>query len=196
MEVASVPLAARLRTPRILWGAMLASVGMYAGLIVSGALESGPVKQSHDGGGPLPLPILFGLPVALAVASFVVPRVLHRQAIARAQFEIEERPMNVAPTNYRSASGRYRQFTPAVYAAALPLFFVPFILSLALSESIALLGVVGAATGVPQLYCLPLFGVSALLIAIRFPTWSGVVAPIEKQHDAVAPPFPDADRSA
>ena len=184
MDAPPITLAARIRAPRILWGAMLASVGVYAGLIVSGALGSGAE------GDPLPLPLLFGLPVALAIASFVLPRVIHGQAIARTKFEIDERPMNVAPTNYLSASGRYRQLTPGVYAAALPLFFTPFILSLALSEAIAVLGVAGAAMGVPPIYCLPLLGVSALLIAVRFPTWRAIVAPIEKQHDAVAPPMP------
>ena len=184
MDQPPIALAARMRTPRILWGAMLASVGIYAGLIVSGALGSGADAD------PLPLPLLLSLSVALAIASFVLPHVLHRQAIARAKFEIDERPMNVAPTNYRSASGRYRQLRSGVYAAALPLFFTPFILSLALSEAVAVLGVAGASTGVSPMYCLPLLGVSALLIAVRFPTWSAVVGPIEKRHDAVAPPMP------
>jgi hypothetical protein len=175
--------AARLQTARILWGAMLASTAAYAGVLLGGAVP--PVPD----GPTLPLPILIAVAASCAIASFLVPGILHRSALAKATFEIEELPLNMAPTGYRTEGLKYRRLTRAIYDSALRYYFTPLILSLALSESVATFGLVGAFTGQPILYCLPFIAAGALLIAVRFPTWRAAIAPIEKQCDAVAPPL-------
>ncbi len=176
-------MAARIRVPRIVWGAMLASLGAYAAAIVTS------VQGAPPGGELLPLPVLIGLAASCAIASFVAPSLVHRQAIARATIAVEELPLNTAPTGYRSTGGRYLRLTPAVYDIALALYFTPLILSLALSEAVAIFGVLAGFSGMPPTHWAPFLGASALLIAVRFPTWRAAIAPIEKHTGAVAPPM-------
>lgn len=180
-------LAARIMTARVLWAAMLASTGVYAGILVAGVVPPPPDAA------PVPWPILLGAAGLCAVASFIVPGLVHRSALTKTTFEVEELPLGEAPTGYRTAGDKYRRLTPAAYDAALRIYFTPLILALALSEAVALFGFVGALTGQPIMYCLPFLGIGALLIALRFPTWHTILAPIEKQTNAVAPPPGTAD---
>lgn len=179
---------ARLRVARNLWASMLASVGVYAGLLASGAVVTSPDAQ------PVPLAILLSAAAASAVASVLVPPFLHRRTIARTTFAIDELPLTSAPTGYRDTSGHFRQLAPAVYDVALALYFVPFIVGLALAESVAIFGFVGVVTGHPLAIGLGFFAVSGVLVAMRFPTRQAAIAPIEKHTAALAPPIPETER--
>ncbi len=174
--------AARLMVPRILWLSMLTSIVFYGGILFSGAVPPPPETPA------IPLPMLLAIALSCAVASFLVPVFLHRSALAKVEFEVDELPLQEAPTGYRTAGTSYRRLSPSVYDSAMRLYSAPFIVSLALSEAVALFGFIGAYTGQPIPYCLPFLGVGALLIAVRFPTWRAALAPIEKQTSAVAPP--------
>ena len=146
--------------PRILWAALLGSQALYVALIVLGVLEA-PSEPAD----PIMLPALGAVALGTSVASFVVPRILHRSAIAQA-----------LPAVQHQGSGEL-----AVIRAAYQAGMSPFIVSLALSEAVALYGLVLAALGFPVLYCLPFSGLGAMLTLVRFPTESAFLAPFEER---------------
>jgi len=174
-----------LRTTRILWFALLLSVFLYAGLPFTGLLP--PAK------GP-PLPImsyaLAAMSLALAVTSFLLPKTIYSGALRATQVETTE---EVAPSafseQYRAATPKARVFVDpnAAKSKAYAVFFTPFILSLALSEAIALFGLVLASLGFDKVVYLPFFGVGAVLIALRFPNEASILAAFERAHGASFP---------
>lgn len=160
-----------MQVPRIMWGAMFASTVMF--LVVLLVVKP---QQTPDNA------LLLGLgAVALITAalSFAIPRNLHIQALARTKLEISEEPDESGmpmPGNPRTR----RVFANPKQAAtrAIMLWQTPFILSLALSESVSIYGFVLGFVGFPLPVVLPFFVVSWLLFAVRFPTESKVLNPL------------------
>ena len=62
-----------LRIPKVLWAAMLASTGVYGGLILSGTLP-------RAGDDPMLGWVLFGVAMVTAVMSFALPAFFRRNA--------------------------------------------------------------------------------------------------------------------
>ncbi|MCA9595508.1 MAG: hypothetical protein KC776_19470 [Myxococcales bacterium] len=173
-----------LGVPRILWGAIFGSTFVFVFMMLV-------VHPENPGPPPPMLPPMFAL-VALttAVMSFVVPRVQYRQAVARVKLdtieEMADAGSDVLP--YRSGPKR-RVFAKPDEARrkAFLLFQTPFILSLALSESIALFGFVLGFMGFASWIAYPFFGVSWVLFALRFPTEDKVLRPFEAGTGAYFP---------
>jgi hypothetical protein len=125
--------------------------------------------------------------VVLAALSFVLPRRMHRQALARQQLAIyaEPDPGGFA-SFYRQAAPTRKVFADreAAYRAAAMCFQTPYILALALGEAVALQGFVLALLGAAPEMWAPLFTAGFLLILIRFPTERRIVGPLEEALEA------------
>ncbi len=128
--------------PRILWLAMLGTHALYLAILVMGLYERPPEPPD-----PIILVALAGAALGTAVASFVVPAVLRKNAGA---------PVAADPDVAR------RQ--------ALSAALTPFILSLALSEAVSVMGLVVGFNGHPAFAWAPFLACGALLVAVRFPT--------------------------
>ena len=172
-----------LQTPRILWFSFLNATVIMAVV----AFIAKPDVQEPPA---LMLPILAGVALVSALLSIFMPRSQHRAALQRVQLriteEIEPGGSDVLP--YREQPKR-RVFADPKDAErrAVRLFNTPFVLAMAFSESIATLGLALAMMGYPPTQAVPFFGVSALLVAVRFPTRNKVLRPLEKAQNAVFP---------
>ncbi|MFO0681867.1 MAG: hypothetical protein U0234_07450 [Sandaracinus sp.] len=147
-------------TPRILWAALLFSQAIYVALIAGGILEAPSAPPD-----PMMLPVLGVVALGTAVVSFVLPRILHRNAVAQAMPTIQHQGMGDL------------SLLRAAYQAG----FAPLIVSLALSEAVGIYGLVLAALGFPLLYCLPFSALGGVLTLVRFPTERGFLAPFEER---------------
>ncbi len=171
--------------PRILWGALLASQVIYVVMLsVPGLLERGA------GGVPDPtfLPPLAIAAGGVAIASFVAPMIFRRSALARASVETREIPDPEALQGFRRAATMREYVDPSAarkHAAALA--FVPFVLSLALSEAISIFGFLAGFTGSPVEHWAPFFAAGMTLTAIRFPTERSFFGPFEAKTGIALP---------
>ncbi len=175
-------MASTLRMSRILWGALLWSCVLYA-IVAFVARPADAVPQ------PILLPLLSVAAVVVAVLSFVIPRITYASA-ARSMTNkpaiVERGAMPVDAAHFRSSgtSGPVFADAPAAEAAARKLYQTTLILGIALSEAVALFGIVLAFTGFGPVVFLPFVAAGAVLIAIRFPTRDAVVSPFEKVFGA------------
>lgn len=151
-----------LTTPRIIWAALLGSQGIYVALLVGGLLQPPPEPPE-----PIMLTVISAVAMVVAAISIVLPRVMHAQG-ARALVHKEP----ALPDHGRQAALR----------RALQLGFAPWILSIALSEAVAIFGLVLGAIGFPLLSCAPFFAAGILLTLIRFPTAGRFLQPLEDAY--------------
>jgi len=179
-----------LRVPRILWAALLTSCVVYGGLIASGVLTQGreePIVLD------LTMTLVFAIcAVGAAATSFLLPASLLRQALAQsaAGVTIEERADTDATTLFRDAAPRVRTIASPAEARAIFVgrFFVAFILSLALSEAVAIFGLAGHVAGfLPTSVALVFVGAGIALQALRFPSAARCVALTERAWNASWP---------
>ncbi|MDC3952395.1 hypothetical protein [Polyangium jinanense] len=158
----------RLSVLRILWFAMLLATMLYAGIAFSGIFK--PKGAPLD---PM-MPLVFGLlSIVLTIVSFALPRTIYTSAARNVEVETREEALPDAfSARYREAIGKRTVFADpqAATAKAYSVFMTPFILSLALSEAIALFGMVLAALGFEKMVAAPFFAAGAVLIAVRFPS--------------------------
>lgn len=181
---------AMLRVPRILWAALIMSCVIYGGLIASGLLSQGR-------GEPIVLDPTMALVFATsalgaAVTSFLLPASILRQALANAapSVTIEERADTDATTLFRDAAPRVRSIASPAEARAIfaGRFFTSFILSLALSEAVAVFGLAGHVAGfLPIPVALTFVGAAIVLQALRFPSAARCVAVTERAWNAKWP---------
>ncbi len=174
-----------LMTMRILWFALLAAAFMYMG-IAYGVLPKTITTPPE----PMMAPVFAGLSLILAVMSFLLPRNTYKQAARAASVKIEEEVAPSAfPNRYREAMPKRAVFAEPAAAAskAFACFQAPFILSIALSEAIALFGLVLSQVGFDKTVSLPFFLAGAVLVAIRFPQQANVLALFERAHGASFP---------
>ncbi len=165
--------------PRVLWGALLAATLVY---LYIGEMAVDPEMEPNEA-------LLPGLAVAAlvsAVASFLLPRFIHRAAVARADLRVKDIPDPNGSVMFRERSSTIRVFADPNRARqrAYQLFLAPFILSLALTESIAIDGLILRFTGFPWVAALPFFAASWALYAVRFPRIRSVLAPLEAAEGA------------
>lgn len=184
-------MAQLLLTPRILWAALLCSQAIYVALlVVPGLLERPPAGEVDP---TLPL-VLGAAALAIAVASFLVPATLRRAALAQLDVPIVEEPDPDEPIGFRGSGKKIRRYADpqAALRRAMQLGFVPFILSLALSEAVTIQGFVLGFLGHPALVWAPFAALGAALTAIRFPTARSFVGPFEQATGARFAPSPKA----
>ena len=172
----------KLTTLRILWFALLCSIGFYAAvpfLVVHGSQPQ-----------PVMLVALTSVAVVTCALSFLMPAFLYKRSMAalvNVAPRVVERPRSTAEARgFRDASPGQRCFEDPVAARrfAYQLFMTPFILSLALSESVALFGLMLFMLGFGLRVFAAFELAGALLIALRFPTDARVVGWLEKALDA------------
>ena len=151
-------------TTRVLWAALMSSVGFFAVVILLLPPAPMPANSIHL--------VAFGVAAAsVAAVSFVVPRVVHASAAKTASLAISEIPDPEAPAGFGGAR-RVRVFTDPIAARqqAFLLYSQYTILGCALSESVAIFGVVlnrmGHPPAVPLLFVL----CGVILMALRFPS--------------------------
>ncbi|GMV17496.1 MAG: hypothetical protein HS104_00135 [Polyangiaceae bacterium] len=174
----------RLLTPRILWGALLASTVLF--LVVLFVQPHPPSIAT-----PILAPALGAVAIGLAIFSFVLPMQQQRTVLQQAKVEITEAPdpnaSGVIP--YRDAPKRRVFADPkAAENTAFVNYQTSLILGCALSEAIAIFGFMLGFLGHPPVVFLPFFVASWVLIGVRFPTLARVRGPLEKAKGAV---FPD-----
>jgi hypothetical protein len=174
-----------LNTVRILWFALLMAIFLHMG-IAYGVLPK-KVAVAPD---PIMPWALGGVAVLVAVMSFLVPRMTYQQAAKAADVKIAEEVASTAfPNRYREALPKRAVFAEpdAAVAKAYACFQAPFIMSIALSEAVALFGLVLAQLGFDMAVSLPFFLTGAALILNRFPQEPKVLAMFEQARGASFP---------
>lgn len=177
--------SARLRVVRILWGALFSSTCMFIVVLLiqqrADALPTEPVT-------PLMLPVLGAVALGIAVLSVVFPRQMFHASLKLAKLEvITQVDEGEGPALFRDAAPTIRVFAKPDEARTMvfPKYQTAFILGMALSEAVALFGLVLGMQGVPLLHVLPFWVVCWALMIMRFPTPKRIFGPLEKVHDAV-----------
>ncbi len=136
------------------------------------------------------LPALALVSLSVAVMSFALPKRLHLQAVANLSLEVVDQAdpnaSDVIP--YRDAPTRRVVKSPLEAAQkAFGTYQVSLILGCALSESVALFGLVLGFAVFPLQTVLPFFIASWALLLARFPTMPRVIAPVEAHLKAKIP---------
>jgi len=156
-------LANYVRTQRIVWFAIFASVGViFAVQTILPPPSAEPNERSFF--------VMAAVALANAIVSFTLPRVSYRQQLDRVKVRIQEVADPNEPAGFGAAK-RVRVFQDPDKArrAARHVFTPSYILSLGFSESVAMFGLVLRTMGHETLMTLPFYFVSVVLIAIRFP---------------------------
>jgi len=124
--------------------------------------------------------------IGSGVAHVVIPARLGAQHMQNIKLDTTEQADPNGSVIFRDAAPMVRVFADPAKAArtAVAAFQTPFILAMALAESIGLYGTVLAAMGCPieQAVAFPL--VAALLMARLFPTQKRVLGPVEAHFGA------------
>ena len=169
---------------RVLWAALLASQLVYLMLLTLPGLVAVPAAPPDP---QLPL-VLAGAAAVIAVVSFVLPARLRAASMARVALATERRPDPSARGAFREAVPTHELADPeAMRRAALLAGFVPFVLSLALSESVSVLGLVLGFLGHEPLVWAPLIATGMLLTMARFPSEQRLVEALARAKGLSAP---------
>ena len=167
-----------LQTMRILW----ASISFSTVIVLMAGLKAAAVPDE-----PPPMVMLFALgfvSLGIAGASQLLPKralvlALKAQNFRVAEPRAEERMFNDAPRRGRKFAEPAEVRKKLVMCAQ-----TPFILGLALSEAIALMGFVLLMQGFALLQALGFFVVSWLLFASKFPRFESWQRALEDTYDA------------
>jgi F0F1-type ATP synthase membrane subunit c/vacuolar-type H+-ATPase subunit K len=176
-----------LTVPRILWGALLVSTALFLGVLAwsqhSGATAASPEQ-------PMMFPAMSAAALMVAAMSFVVPRMIHHNALRAAKLPVEEVDDPDAVGMFRSAAAKQRVFADPKRARslALAIYMTPFILGMALGEAISLFGFILGFNGSALLHVVPFWILCWLLFALRFPTEARALRPLETVYDATLSP--------
>lgn len=140
---------------------------------------------------PILLPVLGAVGLFSLVLSFVFPKKMGDAARRAQKLEIVEAAdassgSDVIPTG---AGPKRRVFADpkAATGAAFMTYQTPFIMGMALSESVALSGFMLWQLGFGLAEGMPFFVLAWISMALRFPTLDKVLVPFERAHDAVIP---------
>lgn len=180
MASANDPFGPHLLTPRIMWMAlMMSNVMVFTVITLTVPAPSEPV-------GPVVFIVLAMVALGTAVAHFLVPERIRHATAAGTKLETTEMVDPNASVIFRDAAPRIRVFVDekAVAAAAAHVSQTPFILAMALAESIGLDGGVLVALGFPIEQAVAFPAVAALLMLRHFPTRRSMLAPLEKHYGA------------
>lgn len=184
----------RLMVTRILWGALTFTVFIY-GLVLhlTGHGNVNPVREGMD----MTFPFALGVTsVSIAVVSFVLPAKTFRssaQGLARS-LKVTDTVSVVMPGDergFRTAppSSKMYENGSAALAAAFAAFQTPFILGLALSESIVINGFLLGFMGYGLRFAAPFFAAGLALMLVRFPSKERVAGMFEQATGVRMPPL-------
>jgi hypothetical protein len=165
---------------------MLASIGAYACILLFG-VRSPPGTELN----PTLLYAFIGTAVMCAVMSFIIPNKAYRQTASQAKVEtVEEAAPEVFSSGYRDATPLRKVFAnPTAARRTAAMCFQPsFVLSLALSEAVALFGFILGFLGFGAHIWAPFMAFGAILIMLRFPTEQKVAGLFEQTVGATFPP--------
>jgi len=168
-----------LPTVRILWGALLASVGMIG--FVAYMVPVDPASAN-----PTLIPVLAVAAAACAVASFVIPGIVSAAAMRARRPEIREPEPRAGFTDASAAQGPQGEFAEPAKAAgqAAAIGMQNLILCLALSEAVGVCGLLAHVFGARLRIAAIFFAAAAALMANRFPTRDSLLGPYERFHKA------------
>jgi hypothetical protein len=170
-----------LRTARVMWVGILVSVGLFYVVLRMAKHPSAPDD-------PISFPIFAALALSGGFASLLLPPYLHRQGTLRAALETRDAESAISADSTTTTRrvfvdpGKARGVAQKLYQSSL-------VLSLALSESVALVGLVLGMRGFPEERVLPFFVASVGLIALRFPRAN---APERMLETSAQARFPEA----
>jgi hypothetical protein len=153
--------APTLTTARIIWGALLASLGIYVALLVTGF--GGP--RPEEGPEPVMITALSAVAMFNSLASLLFPRYLLRQGLASSRDRLRE---------------LVGQPPEVIGQRAMTLGFAPMIIGLALAESVAIFGLILGLLGAPLLTVAPFFAAGAMLMLVQFPTMGRFRGPLDE----------------
>ena len=127
-----------------------------------------------------------GVSVANAVLSFVLPARTYERALAAIRVEVEPEPEAGFEGGFRQGASSSNRFANPAKAlrSALGAFQTAFILSLALSESVALFGFALSRLGAPLTTAAPFFVVAWVLMGVRYPTHARAFGRFEARFGA------------
>jgi hypothetical protein len=155
---------------RILWFALVVSTL----LLVAVVFKVTPHLDKHPSDPNLEVS-LFAVAGAIAVASFVMPWYFMKQAAG----SIGEMLIPGSP----GAPARFREPLP-VARKAVAIAQPVFIIAMALSEAVSVIGLSLHMLGGPMEHVLPLMAAGTLLAAVRFPTAGRMAAAFERATGA------------
>jgi hypothetical protein len=174
------PFSQHLFVPRVLWLALMMSNVMVF-VVVATTVPAPAIPFDAT---------LFGV---LGVASlvtgavhFVFPSRMRQRLVAGTKLETTEAVDPNASVIFREAAPRIRVFVDerAVAAAGARALQTPFIVGMALAESIGLHGTVLVALGCPLEQAAAFPAIAAVLMARLFPTQKALLAPLEAHYGA------------
>jgi hypothetical protein len=167
---------------RVIWGAILFSTVVELGIVLWGDFD-----RHVD----LQLGITLGLSLAAlssAAMSFLLPARLYTTALARLSLAVVDSPVQEPGRDYRTAAGTQRAFRDDIRSTVLRVYQAPFIVGLALGESVALFGfVVAQGRFAPSSHGLPHFALAWIVLGLRFPRASQILGPAERMYSARVP---------
>jgi len=164
---------------RLLWGALLVSPFVYLFVLQRVPAPTQPPE-------PMMPPMLGAVALSIAAVSLWLPRMGFANAVKAA---LKSDRFTSHLVQDPDASMILREEAPSVRMlvndkmnrdAVAALFFTPFVLSMALAESISTFGLVLGLLGFGWPQFLPFFCVTWLLFALRFPRPEAVMAQFEK----------------
>jgi hypothetical protein len=150
-----------LTNARTVWAGILCSVCLFYVALRMSTHSSAPADASS-------FFVFAALAVSGALASFFLPTYLHRRGARRTSLETREAETAIT-ANSTSTTRRVFVNPDKARSFARRLYQSWLILSLALSESVALVGLLLGFRGFPEERVLPFFVASLTLIAVRFP---------------------------
>jgi hypothetical protein len=165
--------ARAMKTVRILWGALL-----FSNVLLGVVTVLAPSQARHP---PelTSVEMLAAAALAVAVASFVVPARMRATYLAASRAETtpaEPTPTGAGPARFAHPDQAARR--------AMGGALTPFILSMALSEAVSIVGLQLHMLGAAMTVSTPFIVAGTVLAAVRFPTLARLVGPFERAHAA------------
>lgn len=172
-----------MQTARMLWMSLTVSV-LLLGVVAF-------VAPPQDNAPQMPMLVIFAVvAVGEAIASFIVPANMMRTGFKTLEVETTEEPVaNDDSAMFRTEPRMQKVIKNPKKAlrVARARYQTPLILGLALSEAVAINGVILSQLGFSMAVFLPFLVVGLVLVAIRFPSDERLVAALEAGTGARLP---------
>jgi len=173
----------RLRTMRILWAALIGSVGMLGVMlhVIGAPAERGAMPPHMD-------VMLGAFSVGVGIMSLAFPARLFAMTVRNAKLDIESRPGEARPErgDVRQPLPTDRVFVDPELARgrAMGLWQQPLLIGMALAESIALMGFMLGFVGESMPVASAFFVAALVLMLLRYPRLSAIERALEQAANA------------